>query len=315
VQALHANAVTFYFVALYCHIGRGLYYKLYKNNISVWYTGVALFILSLIVAFCGYVLPWSQTSFWGATVIVNTLSVVPVVGSSLVELVLGDYSASLVALNRFFVLHFLLALVIAGITALHIVLLHHHGSSSPLGVQPIRFIKFGMYYFKKDLFVIFFILFLLICVIANNPDAFVHHDLFNRANPLVTPEHIVPEWYFLPFYAILRAFDNKTVGIAVSAVPIVMLLVMPLSTVSRQPIPYSISCAYSLDVLTFYATVYTWAVLGLVGGMAPKAYLAVFTKILLGSYFFFCAAMTAFVCWSCNAFFNEYLPTSLVKAR
>lgn len=306
VQAIHSNAVSIFFVALYLHIARGLYYKLFKYNLAVWILGVFSYILSLIVAFCGYVLPWSQTSYWGATVIVNTLSVVPVVGSALVELVLGDFSVSVITLNRFFVIHFLFALLLGAVIALHIAALHHTGSSSPLGIQSVRFVRFGYYYFKKDLFVIILILFFLIYVAGTNPDIFVHYDLFNRANALLTPEHIVPEWYFLPFYALLRAFDNKTIGILASALPIIILLLLPFTSISYQSIIYSFNCNYSLDYIVFYMTVYVWITLGFIGGMAPSATLAAFTKNLLILYFLISFIVILISNISYKYFFKSY---------
>ena len=206
----HANGASFFFIVVYIHIFRGLYYGSYKPPREVvWMLGLVIFLLMMATAFMGYVLPWGQMSFWGATVITNLFSAIPVVGDSIVHWLLGGFSVDNAALNRFFSLHFLLPFVIAGVVILHIWALHIPGSGNPTGVDvkgPQDTLPFHPYYTAKDGFGlgVFLIAFALVVFFA--PNFLGHADNYIKANPLSTPAHIVPEWYFWPFYAILRAF-------------------------------------------------------------------------------------------------------------
>jgi len=209
LRYLHANGASFFFIAVYIHIFRGMYYGSYKRPRELlWMLGVVIFILMMATAFIGYVLPWGQMSFWGATVITNLFSAIPLVGDSIVTLLWGGFSVDNPTLTRFFALHYLLPFVIFAVVFLHVWALHVTGSNNPLGLEPKTkkdTLPFHPYYTMKDsfglvVFIIFYALFVFFM-----PNALGHPDNYIPANPLVTPAHIVPEWYFLPFYAMLRA--------------------------------------------------------------------------------------------------------------
>lgn len=206
----HANGASFFFIVIYLHIFRGLYYGSYKApREMVWLLGVVIFLLMMATAFMGYVLPWGQMSFWGAQVITGFFSAIPVVGEPLREWLLGGFAPDNAALNRFFSLHYLLPFVIVAVVVLHIWALHIPGSNNPTGVevkQPSDTVPFHPYYTAKDGFGLGVFLILFSAMIFFAPNAMGHPDNYIAANPLSTPAHIVPEWYFWPFYAILRAF-------------------------------------------------------------------------------------------------------------
>jgi ubiquinol-cytochrome c reductase cytochrome b subunit len=231
IRYIHAVGASMFFVALYAHIIRGLYYGSYKAPREIlWWIGIIIFLLTMATAFMGYVLPWGQMSFWGATVITNLFSAIPVVGKSIVEWLWGGYSVDNPTLNRFFVLHFLMPFLIVGVVLLHLVALHTSGSNNPTGV-PVKtkkdVIPFHPYFTIKDLvgFVIFFLIFGYFLFFY--PNALGHPDNYIPANPLVTPAHIVPEWYFLPFYAILRAVPDKLGGVLMMFGAIILLFFLP----------------------------------------------------------------------------------------
>ena len=209
LRYLHANGASFFFIAVYIHIFRGMYYGSYKQPRELlWMLGVLIFLLMMATAFMGYVLPWGQMSFWGATVITNLFSAIPLVGDSIVTLLWGGFSVDNPTLNRFFALHYLLPFVIVGVVFLHVWALHVTGSNNPSGIEAKGkqdTIPFHPYYTMKDAFGV--IVFLIVYAVFTFflPNALGHPDNYIPANPLVTPAHIVPEWYFLPFYAILRA--------------------------------------------------------------------------------------------------------------
>ena len=210
MRYLHANGASFFFIVVYIHIFRGLYYGSYKPPREVvWMLGLVIFLLMMATAFMGYVLPWGQMSFWGATVITNLFSAIPVVGPTIVSWLLGGFAVDNATLNRFFSLHYLLPFVIAGVVILKIWALHIPGSSNPTGVEvkgPQDTIPFHPYFTAKDGFGVCVYLLLFCGVAFFLPNALGHADNYIPANPLSTPSHIVPEWYFWPFYAILRAF-------------------------------------------------------------------------------------------------------------
>ncbi|WGF86891.1 cytochrome b [Marinivivus vitaminiproducens] len=205
----HANGASMFFIVVYIHIARGLYYGSYKMPRELlWMLGVVIFLLMMATAFMGYVLPWGQMSFWGATVITNLFSALPIVGETLVTWLWGGFSVDNPTLNRFFSLHYLLPFMIAGVVVLHVLALHEHGSNNPLGIDrksPKDSIPFHPYYTVKDAFGVgvFLIVFAIFVFFA--PNVLGHPDNYIPANPLSTPSHIVPEWYFLPFYAMLRS--------------------------------------------------------------------------------------------------------------
>lgn len=233
LRILHANGASIFFICIYLHIGRGIYYGAFINS-HVWATGVSILFLLIATAFLGYVLPWGQISFWGATVITNLFSAIPYLGNDIVFWLWGGFAVSQPTLNRFFALHFFLPFGIAALTAVHLLFLHQSGSSNPLGIRR-NFDKllFHPYFSWKDLigFAIFFRIFLYICLIKpwdlGDPENFI------PANPLVTPLHIQPEWYFLFAYAILRAIPNKLGGVLALAASVAVLYTLPVINLSR----------------------------------------------------------------------------------
>jgi ubiquinol-cytochrome c reductase cytochrome b subunit len=235
IRYMHANGASMFFIVVYCHIFRGLYYGSYMApREHLWCSGVVIFLLMMATAFMGYVLPWGQMSFWGATVITNLFSAIPIAGPSIVEWLWGGFSVDNATLNRFFSLHFLMPFVIAGMVIAHIALLHRDGSNNPLGIDSsMDKIAFYPYYYVKDLFsvvvfVVFFSLFLFYY-----PNLLGHPDNYIPADPMSTPAHIVPEWYFLPFYAILRSIPDKLGGVAAMGGAIVILLFLPFINTSE----------------------------------------------------------------------------------
>jgi len=235
IRYLHANGASMFFIVVYCHMFRGLYYGSYMNPRGLlWCTGVILFLLMMATAFMGYVLPWGQMSFWGATVITNLFSAIPLVGGSIVEWLWGGFSVDNATLNRFFSLHYLMPFVIAGLTIVHLSLLHKDGSNNPLGVNTnVDTVSFYPYFYVKDLLSFLFLVGLFSFFVFYYPNALGHADNYIPANPLVTPAHIVPEWYFLPFYAILRSIPDKLGGVIAMVGAILILLLLPILNTSE----------------------------------------------------------------------------------
>ena len=236
LRYMHANGGSFFFIIVYIHIFRGMYYGSYKAPREVlWWLGIIIFLLMMATAFMGYVLPWGQMSFWGATVITNLFSAVPVIGESIVTFLWGGFSVDNPTLNRFFSLHYLLPFLIVGVVALHIWALHIPGSNNPLGIEaaPADKIPFHPYYTAKDSFGLGVLLLVYFAVVFWAPNSMGHPDNYTPANPLVTPPHIVPEWYFLPFYAILRAVPDKLIGVVLMFSSILILFVLPWLDTSR----------------------------------------------------------------------------------
>jgi len=231
LRYIHMNGASMFFIVVYIHIFRGMYYGSYKAPRELlWMSGVVIFLLMMATAFMGYVLPWGQMSFWGATVITNLFSAFPLIGDSIVTWLWGGFSVDNPTLNRFFSLHYLLPFVIAGVVFLHIAALHITGSNNPLGIEPKGpqdTIPFHPYYTVKDSFgmVVYLIVFAILVFFI--PNYLGHPDNYIPANPLVTPPHIVPEWYFLPFYAILRAVPDKLGGVLMMFGSIALLFVLP----------------------------------------------------------------------------------------
>ncbi|MBP9791630.1 MAG: cytochrome b/b6 [Rickettsiales bacterium] len=231
IRYTHAVGASMFFVAVYIHIARGLYYGSYKSpREMVWFMGIIIFVLMMATAFMGYVLPWGQMSFWGATVITNLFSALPVIGEKIVQWLWGGFSVGDATLNRFFVLHYLLPFVIVAIVIIHIIALHIHGSNNPTGVEVKTkkdTIPFHPYYTVKDFFGFGFFFLLFAYFLFYQPNYLGHPDNYIEANPMVTPEHIVPEWYFLPFYAILRAIPSKLGGVIAMLSAILILFFLP----------------------------------------------------------------------------------------
>jgi len=237
LRYMHANGASMFFIVVYLHIFRGLYYGSYKAPRELlWWLGLVIFLLMMATAFMGYVLPWGQMSFWGATVITNLFGAIPLVGDTIVTWLWGGFSVDNPTLNRFFSLHYLLPFVIVGVVILHVWALHHNGSNNPTGIEikdKQDSIPFHPYYTIKDLFGLGVFLIFFSAFLFYAPNYLGHPDNYIPANPLVTPAHIVPEWYFLPFYAILRAVPDKLGGVLLMFGAIAVLFLLPWLDKSR----------------------------------------------------------------------------------
>ncbi len=231
LRYIHANGASMFFIAVYIHIFRGLYYTsfLYPRHV-LWISGVIILLLMIVTAFMGYVLPWGQMSFWAATVITNLVSAVPKIGNSIVVWLWGGFAVDNATLNRFFSLHYLMPFVILLLVCIHLIFLHENGSNNPLGVEfkHIDHVTMYPYYILKDLFgiLVFFVFFSIFLFFY--PNLLGHTDNYIIANPMVTPTHIVPEWYLLPFYTVLRSIPNKLLGVLGLLFSICILLFLPL---------------------------------------------------------------------------------------
>jgi len=228
IRYCHSGGASMFFIVVYIHIGRGLYFRSYRK-IALWYSGLIIFLIMMATAFLGYVLPWGQMSLWGATVITNLFGSLPIVGSYIVNWLWGGFSVNEPTLKRFFILHFLLPLVLIALSLIHLTLLHLSGSTNPLGIcAKIDSIRFYPKYISKDIFGFIVIVGLLsLITVFWFPNLLGHPDNYIRADALVTPKHIVPEWYFLPFYAILRAIPNKLGGVLAMFAAILILFFLP----------------------------------------------------------------------------------------
>jgi len=227
LRVIHANGASIFFLLIYIHIGRGLYYGSYRFY-KTWMSGVRIFLLSMATAFLGYVLPWGQISFWAATVITNLLSAVPYIGVILVEWVWGGFAVGNPTLIRFFTFHFIFPFVILFLVVLHLFFLHETGSGNPMGLYGNDKLRFHPYYRIKDIFgfIVFFMVFILICLLS--PYIFMDVENFIISNPLITPVHIQPEWYFLFAYTILRSIPRKIGGVIALLISVLVLYFLPL---------------------------------------------------------------------------------------
>ena len=296
MRYMHANGASFFFIVVYIHILRGMYYGSYKAPRELlWWFGIIIFILMMATAFMGYVLPWGQMSFWGATVITSLFSAVPLIGEAIVTFLWGGYSVDQPTLNRFYSLHYLLPFVIFGVVFVHLWALHHHGSNNPLGIDrkgPQDSIPFHPYYTVKDLYGmgVFGILFALVLFFA--PNSMGHPDNYIPANPLVTPAHIVPEWYFLPFYAILRAIPDKLFGVIAMFSSLLILFVLPWLDTSKvrsarfRPVYKMLFWAFFINCL----------VLGYIGGKPAEGIFIVVARLATALYFLFFLVLP-FISW------------------
>lgn len=229
LRYMHANGSSMIFILIFSHMARGLYYQSFRAPKQwVWCSGVILFILMSGVAFLGYTLPWGQMSFWGATVITNIITAIPVIGNEIVIWVWGGFSVNNNTLNRFFSLHYFLSIIILGLSLLHLILLHEVGSTSPNGRKPdVDYTKFFPYFYLKDLSTLLFFLLFYLMIVFYAPNLLGHPDNYIRASAIVTPAHIVPEWYFLCFYAMLKSFPSKLGGAICMVGAMLILLTLP----------------------------------------------------------------------------------------
>nr|ABN15064.1 cytochrome b [Fukomys sp. PAVD-2007] len=234
IRYTHANGASMFFICLYVHVGRGIYYGSYMFT-ETWNMGIILLFSVMATAFMGYVLPWGQMSFWGATVITNLLSAIPYIGTSLVEWIWGGFSVDKATLTRFFAFHFILPFIITALTVVHLLFLHETGSNNPSGIDSDSDkIPFHPYYSIKDFMGLLFVFVILLALVLFSPDLLGDPDNYTPANPLNTPPHIKPEWYFLFAYAILRSIPNKLGGVLALVLSIVILIIMPLLHTSKQ---------------------------------------------------------------------------------
>nr|AFG19457.1 cytochrome b [Pelates octolineatus]AFG19458.1 cytochrome b [Pelates sexlineatus] len=288
IRNIHANGASFFFICIYMHIARGLYYGSYLYK-ETWNVGVILLLLVMMTAFVGYVLPWGQMSFWGATVITNLLSAFPYVGNTLVQWIWGGFSVDNATLTRFFAFHFLLPFVIAGLTMIHLLFLHETGSNNPLGLNSnADKISFHPYFSYKDLLGFVALLIALTSLALFSPNLLGDPDNFTPANPLVTPPHIKPEWYFLFAYAILRSIPNKLGGVLALLASILVLMVVPILHTSKQrsltfrPLTQALFWLLVADVI-----ILTW-----IGGMPVEQPFIIIGQIASFLYFFIFLVLT-----------------------
>lgn len=263
IRYIHANGASFFFICMYLHIGKALYYGSYKSpRVLVWAVGVIIFILTMATAFMGYCLVYGQMSHWGATVITNLLSAIPFIGNDIVPFIWGGFSVSNPTIQRFFALHYLLPFILAALVCMHLMALHVHGSSNPVGISGnLDRIPMHSYFIFKDLITVFvFILFFSLFVFYS-PNTLGHPDNYIPGNPMVTPPSIVPEWYLLPFYAILRSIPDKLGGVIAMFAAILILLILPITdrSVVRG------NTFKILSKLAFYLFVFNFILLGNLG--------------------------------------------------
>nr|UBA17440.1 cytochrome b [Orestes guangxiensis] len=280
MRTMHANGASMFFICVYLHIGRGLYYGSYKY-IETWYSGMMILLLLMMTAFMGYVLPWGQMSFWGATVITNLLSAVPHLGTDLVQWVWGGFAVDNATLNRFFTFHFMLPFMIMAMVMMHLIFLHQTGSNNPIGIKSnIDKIPFHPYFSIKDTASLMVTIMALTMLTLMEPYILGDPDNFTPANPLVTPTHIQPEWYFLFAYAILRSIPNKLGGVIALMMSIIILMVMPLYKSHFQSKTF-----YPINQMTFWMMVSTTTLLTLMGAKPVEEPYIIMSQVLTMMYF------------------------------
>nr|YP_010852898.1 cytochrome b [Gymnothorax richardsonii]WGL40714.1 cytochrome b [Gymnothorax richardsonii] len=296
IRNLHANGASFFFICLYMHIARGLYYGSYLYK-ETWNIGVVLFLLVMMTAFVGYVLPWGQMSFWGATVITNLLSAVPYVGNALVQWIWGGFSVDNATLTRFFAFHFLLPFVVLAATVLHLLFLHETGSNNPAGLNSdADKIPFHPYFSYKDLLGFIIMLTALTSLALFYPNVLGDPDNFTPANPMVTPPHIKPEWYFLFAYAILRSIPNKLGGVLALLFSILILMLVPFLHTSKQR---ALTFRPASQVL-FWLLVADMLVLTWIGGMPVEHPFIIIGQTASVLYFTLFLVLNPLIAWMEN---------------
>lgn len=306
LRYMHANGASFFFFSLYWHIGRALYYKSYVKNTAAWFVGIIIFVAVMAAGFFGYVLPWGQMSFWGATVITNLFSAIPMVGDSIVTWLWGGFGVGGPTLNRFYTFHFLIPFIILALVVVHLFFLHNEGSTTPhLLNHGTESISLGQYFIHKDLLLGGAVLLWLFMFILFEPNELNHPDNYIPANPMQTPAHIVPEWYLLPFYAILRTIPNKGLGIVAMGLSMAFLAVLPAISSNDRGIATS----------SFYHKAFFWVfvvatlMLGFLGAQAiefPYTTLSIFFSVVYFSY------VPVLVLWT---MYSNYIFTSGLKSN
>jgi len=301
----HANGASMIFILIYAHMGRNLYFQSYLTRRVLWHTGVVIFLLMMATAFIGYVLPWGQMSFWGATVITSLVTAVPFVGEDIAYWVWGGFSINNATLTRFFSLHYLLPFLILGLICGHLVMLHTDGSSDPLTLPATADkVTFHPYYTFKDTFIFFVTFALFAALVFYSPNKLGHSDNFLPANPLVTPAHIVPEWYFTPFYAILRACPNKLGGAIGMFAAILLLFFVPYYVDARNPEALTVFAPYSTPhKVLFWGFAGVFLTLLFLGSRAAAAPYVWASKIFTALYFVYFLLVIPFLAWFNTQFF------------
>nr|QHD46559.1 cytochrome b [Geron pallipilosus] len=281
LRTLHANGASFFFVCVYLHVGRGIYYGSYLYT-PTWMVGVLMLFLLMATAFLGYVLPWGQMSFWGATVITNLLSAIPYLGNMLVQWIWGGFAVDNATLTRFFTFHFILPFILAAMTMIHLLFLHQTGSNNPLGINSNSDkIPFHPYFSFKDIVGFIILMMILVMLTLTNPYLLGDPDNFIPANPLVTPVHIQPEWYFLFAYAILRSIPNKLGGVIALVLSIAILAILPMYHMSKfQGIQF-----YPINQIMFWIMVSTVVLLTWIGARPVEEPYVLVGQILTMIYF------------------------------
>nr|YP_009122435.1 cytochrome b [Pieris canidia]AJH66208.1 cytochrome b [Pieris canidia]UBD06918.1 cytochrome b [Pieris canidia] len=281
IRTLHANGASFFFICIYIHIGRGIYYESF-NFLYTWMVGIIILFLLMMTAFMGYVLPWGQMSFWGATVITNLLSAIPYLGTSLLNWIWGGFAVDNPTLTRFYTFHFLMPFIILMMTMIHLLFLHQTGSNNPLGTNSnLDKIPFHPYFTYKDLMGFIIMMFILILLTLTNPYMLGDPDNFIPANPLVTPVHIQPEWYFLFAYAILRSIPNKLGGVIALLMSILIIAILPFTFNKKiQGIQF-----YPLNQIIFWSMITTIILLTWIGARPVETPYILTGQILTIIYF------------------------------
>nr|QGR23966.1 cytochrome b [Drosophila antonietae] len=283
LRTMHANGASFFFICIYLHVGRGIYYGSYLFT-PTWLIGVIILFLVMGTAFMGYVLPWGQMSFWGATVITNLLSAVPYLGIDLVQWIWGGFAVDNATLTRFFTFHFILPFIVLAMTMIHLLFLHQTGSNNPIGLNSnVDKIPFHPYFTYKDIVGFIIMIFALISLILINPNLLGDPDNFIPANPLVTPAHIQPEWYFLFAYAILRSIPNKLGGVIALVLSIAILMILPFYHLSKfRGIQF-----YPINQILFWIMVVTVILLTWIGARPVEEPYVLVGQILTVIYFLY----------------------------
>nr|YP_009117298.1 cytochrome b [Muscina stabulans]AJE61324.1 cytochrome b [Muscina stabulans] len=283
LRTMHANGASFFFICIYLHVGRGMYYGSYLYT-STWLVGVILLFLTMGTAFMGYVLPWGQMSFWGATVITNLLSAIPYLGIDLVQWVWGGFAVDNATLSRFFTFHFILPFIIMAMTMIHLLFLHETGSNNPMGLNSnIDKVPFHPYFTFKDIVGFIILLTILILLILMNPNMLGDPDNFIPANPLVTPVHIQPEWYFLFAYAILRSIPNKLGGVIALVLSIAILVILPFYHLKK----FQSTSFYPINKMMFWMMLTTVILLTWIGARPVEEPFILTGQILTVIYFLY----------------------------
>nr|YP_010515285.1 cytochrome b [Emerita talpoida]UXL87271.1 cytochrome b [Emerita talpoida] len=283
LRTLHANGASFFFICLYLHIGRGMYYGSYMI-MHAWLVGVIILFLVMATAFLGYVLPWGQMSFWGATVITNLFSAIPYIGTMLVQWIWGGFAVENATLTRFFTFHFLFPFIVAAATIIHILFLHQAGANNPLGISSnTDKIPFHPYFTFKDIIGFLIMIFALVMITLLDPYMLGDPDNFIPANPLVTPAHIQPEWYFLFAYAILRSIPNKLGGVIALVLSVAILMILPFTHASK----FRSLTFYPLNQVMFWSLVSIVALLTWIGARPVEDPYVMTGQILTILYFLY----------------------------